>query len=220
MFRVTVTSTDPALIDSLRPVLGAAGYDVVVLTGAEQTDLDSAAAPDVLVLDLRNPGPPPRLPLMESWPEAPSLAVLTPRQIADLDPTLGLDDFITTPLDVAECLARVQQILWRHGRAAGRNVVTTGDLMLDSANYQVFESGRPLLLTYKEYELLRFLMTHADTAFTRETLLNRVWGYDFYGGSRTVDVHVRRLRSKLEDARYHYIETVRNVGYRFAPVLR
>jgi DNA-binding response OmpR family regulator len=72
--------------------------------------------------------------------------------------------------------------------------------------------GKP---TYKEYELLRFLATNPDTVFTRETLLNKVWGYDFYGGARTVDVHVRRLRSKIEDRSHSFIETVRNVGYRF-----
>ena len=75
-----------------------------------------------------------------------------------------------------------------------------------------------MTLTYKEYELLRFLATNPDTVFTREALLNKVWGYDFYGGARTVDVHIRRLRSKIEDAHHSFIETVRNVGYRFRAV--
>ena len=80
---------------------------------------------------------------------------------------------------------------------------------------KAFVGGRPMELTYKEYELLRFLATNRDKVFTREALLNRVWGYDFYGGARTVDVHIRRLRSKIEDGHHTFIETVRNVGYRF-----
>ena len=91
---------------------------------------------------------------------------------------------------------------------------------MDLTTYQIFEGGHPVTLTYKEYELLRFLMTHAGTVFSREQLLNRVWGYNYYGGSRTVDVHVRRLRSKLERGGQAYIETVRNVGYRFGQPLR
>jgi two-component system alkaline phosphatase synthesis response regulator PhoP len=94
-------------------------------------------------------------------------------------------------------------------------VLRCGDLTIDLANYMVFVAGRQVNLTYKEYELLRFLAANADTVFTRETLLNKVWGYDFYGGARTVDVHVRRLRSKIEDRHHSFIETVRNVGYRF-----
>ena len=86
---------------------------------------------------------------------------------------------------------------------------------MDLVNYTVHVAGRHVELTYKEYELLRFLATNRDRVFTRETLLNKVWGYDFYGGARTVDVHIRRLRSKIEDRHNVFIETVRNVGYRF-----
>ncbi|MEO6197835.1 MAG: winged helix-turn-helix domain-containing protein, partial [Dehalococcoidia bacterium] len=82
-------------------------------------------------------------------------------------------------------------------------------------NYTVQVAGRSVDLTYKEYELLRYLATNRERVFSRETLLSNVWGYDFYGGARTVDVHVRRLRSKIEDRHRTFIETVRNVGYRF-----
>jgi two-component system alkaline phosphatase synthesis response regulator PhoP len=86
---------------------------------------------------------------------------------------------------------------------------------MDLANYTVHVSGRPVELTYKEYELLRYLAQNQGRVVTRETLLSRVWGYDFYGGARTVDVHIRRLRSKIEDRHNTFVETVRNVGYRF-----
>jgi len=94
-------------------------------------------------------------------------------------------------------------------------VLKCGDLVMDLANYTVHVGGRHVELTYKEYELLRFLATNRDRVFTRETLLSKVWGYDFYGGERTVDVHIRRLRAKIEDRHAPFIETVRNVGYRF-----
>jgi DNA-binding response OmpR family regulator len=86
---------------------------------------------------------------------------------------------------------------------------------MDLANYTVHIAGRPVELTFKEYELLRFLAVNRDRVFSREALLNNVWGYDFYGGARTVDVHIRRLRSKIEEGHLTFIETVRNVGYRF-----
>src|SRR5438094_7963685 len=86
---------------------------------------------------------------------------------------------------------------------------------MDFANYTVHIAGRPVELTYKEYELLRFLATNRVRVFTRETLLSKVWGYDFYGGARTVDVHIRRRRANIEDRHAPFIETLRNVGYRF-----
>lgn len=220
MFRVTVVSPDASLCDGLAEPLRAAGYEVVLQSDAEEAEPDPAAAPDVLAVDLRHQPFPVRSPLADVWPSAALLAVVSPQQLARLDLTLGLEDFLVAPASPDEFLARVQQILWRHGRAAARHLLTAGDLVLDLANYQVFEAGRPITLTYKEYELLRFLMTHGGTVFTRETLLNRVWGYDFYGGARTVDVHIRRLRAKLDPARYDYLETVRNVGYRFTQPLR
>ena len=92
-----------------------------------------------------------------------------------------------------------------------------GDLVLNLETYQAAISGRPIDLTYMEYELLKFLASHPGKVFTRETLLSRVWGYEYYGGARTVDVHVRRLRAKLGSEHEQLIGTIRNVGYRFVP---
>ena len=144
-----------------------------------------------------------------------TIAILQRRQLADLDPELPLDDFVVYPAPPEELTARIRRALWcRHGPGSS-HVLRRGDLIIDQANYKVFVAGRPAQLTYKEYELLRFLALNQDIVCTRETLLNRVWGYDFYGGGRTVDVHIRRLRSKIEDRAHTFIETVRNVGYRF-----
>jgi DNA-binding response OmpR family regulator len=144
-----------------------------------------------------------------------SLAVLRSDQLANFDFTSGFDDFVIYPALTEEFVARIKRAIWLRSGVESDNVLRAGDLQVDLGNYKVFVAGRPVDLTYKEYELLRFLATNRDKVFTREALLNRVWGYDFYGGARTVDVHIRRLRSKIEDRSHSFIETVRNVGYRF-----
>jgi len=136
-------------------------------------------------------------------------------QIDAFDPIRDADDFARRTGPTEELVARVRRALWKKHRVDSRNVLKVGDLVMDVANYTVQVGGRTVELTYKEYGLLRFLATNRDRVYTRETLLNKVWGYDFYGGARTVDVHIRRLRSKIEDRHHTFIETVRNVGYRF-----
>ena len=220
MFRVTILTGDPELPAALQEPLHRAGLDLHTTMPAEGDDPDPAAAPDVLLLDWREGVPSSKPPHFEAWPDSLRIALLRGEALSALDPSHDLEDFITTPLREPELLARIQLILWRHGRALARNTLAAGDLIVDLSNYQVFESGHAVTLTFKEFELLRFLMGHAQQVFTREILLNRVWGYNYYGGSRTVDVHIRRIRSKLEASGQVYIETVRNVGYRFAMPLR
>ena len=220
MFRLTVSTVDDDFITPIQPALERAGLQVVRYFPAEGNEPDPAAAPDVLLLDWRHAVPAARPAEVLAWPEAMRLAALRPADTQLLGPTQELDDFVLAPVHDAELVARVQLVLWRHGRALTRNTLEAGDLVVDTSNYQVFEGGRSISLTFKEFELLRFLMTHNQQVFTRETLLNRVWGYNYYGGSRTVDVHIRRLRSKLESGGQRYVETVRNVGYRFALPLR
>ena len=148
--------------------------------------------------------------------ESAALAVLRSDQLDGFDVQMGFDDFIVYPALTEEVLARVRRAVWLKSGVESDNTLRAGDLLMDLSNYKVYIGGRHIDLTYKEYELLRFLATNRDKVFTREALLNRVWGYDFYGGARTVDVHIRRLRSKIEDGQHHtFIETVRNVGYRF-----
>jgi two-component system alkaline phosphatase synthesis response regulator PhoP len=124
----------------------------------------------------------------------------------------SVDDFAVKPWDIKELDLRIKRLLRRTSKAS--EVVGCGDLVIDLAGYQVFLGGRPVELTFKEYELLRFLVTNRDRVFTREALLNKVWGYDYFGGDRTVDVHIQRLRTKIESSENVCIETVRNIGYR------
>ena len=144
-----------------------------------------------------------------------SLALLRADDLAGLDFGAGFDDFIVFPVTSEELTARVRRAIWVKSGVESDNTLRAEDLHIDLSNYKVFVAGRPVDLTYKEYELLRFLAQNPDKVFTREALLNRVWGYEYYGGARTVDVHIRRLRSKIEDRTHTFIETVRNVGYRF-----
>lgn len=145
-----------------------------------------------------------------------TVALVNELDLPEYDFTLGFTDFILLPYRPAELYARVEHILWRDGKhPAEDEMIVCGDLRIDLSRYEVYLVNHPVELTFKEYELLRFLATNPEKVYSREALLNRVWGYDYYGGARTVDVHIRRLRSKIEDAEHSFIETVRNVGYRF-----
>ncbi|MCL6646434.1 MAG: response regulator transcription factor [Dehalococcoidia bacterium] len=142
------------------------------------------------------------------------IACLGPAELRVYETAATADDFVLLPALPEELAARVRLAVKRRAPDTS-NILRAGDLTLDLANYRVAVAGRPVELTFKEYELLRFLVQNPDKVLTREALLKRVWGYDYFGGSRTVDVHIRRLRSKLEDRGHTFIETIRNVGYRF-----
>jgi DNA-binding response OmpR family regulator len=149
----------------------------------------------------------------------PTIAIIGEEQISTYEPSQDIADFLVFPARAAELAARIRQLLRRRqAHLGGNNQLCCGDLVINLASREVFLAGRPVALTYKEYELLQFLLSNPDTVFTREALLSKVWGYDFYGGARTVDVHIRRVRSKIEDAHHSFIETVHNVGYRFRAV--
>jgi len=149
-------------------------------------------------------------------PLAPVLLVVAPHQLADMELREDLyDDFAVAPGTAEELRARLTHLFWRTGRGTRPELVEYGPLALNLETYQAAIDGRPLDLTYMEYELLKFLATHPGKVFTREMLLSRVWGYEYYGGARTVDVHVRRLRAKLGEEHAGLIQTVRSVGYRF-----
>jgi DNA-binding response OmpR family regulator len=152
-------------------------------------------------------------------PLSPLLLVIRTEQVGELLLRDDLfDDFCVLPARPDELTARLQHLFWRSGQSMRPDLIEYGPLMLNLETYQAAVSGRVLDLTYMEYELLRFLAGHPAKVFTRETLLSRVWGYEYYGGARTVDVHIRRLRAKLGEEHAHLIQTVRSVGYRFGQV--
>ena len=145
----------------------------------------------------------------------PAIALVPERFASGLDSSLGIDDFVLMPPRPGELLARARWVIGRRGTDAGSDIVRAGDLAINTVNFEVSLSGTRLSLRYKEYELLLMMASNPGKVFSRQALLHQIWGYDYLGGTRTVDVHVRRLRSKIEDSEHLFIETVRQVGYRF-----
>lgn len=149
-------------------------------------------------------------------PVEPVIFIVHQSQLSELNLRDDLfDDFMVGPIDPSELDVRLKHLLWRAGRGLVPEIIEYGPLLLNLETYQATISGRVMDLTYMEYELLKFLASRPGKVFSRETLLSRVWGYEYYGGARTVDVHVRRLRSKLGEQHESLIQTVRSVGYRF-----
>jgi DNA-binding response OmpR family regulator len=142
----------------------------------------------------------------------PVVLAISLDQLALIESASRISDFITTPVDPLELRLRVHRLTRDE---PGDDLVVFKDLELNTLNYQATLASKPLDLTFMEYELLRFLVQNPIRVWSREQLLSKVWGYDYYGGARTVDVHVRRLRSKLGEERSSWITTVRSVGYRF-----
>jgi len=179
----------------------------------------SEQSPDLVMLEIRgNRGPelaglPKKI---KSKKQLPVMALINRRVMERPDIDLeAIDDFIMEPGDAGELVLRIKRLLKKAGSAESDEVIRCGDLTIDLGKYEVFLRGQRIELTFKEYELLRFLASHPDRVYTRDSLLNQVWGYDYFGGDRTVDVHIRRLRSKIEGLGHTFIETVRNIGYRF-----
>jgi DNA-binding response OmpR family regulator len=145
--------------------------------------------------------------------KVPVLALLTMESLTRDDVFMNVDDFLIKPYDQRELVARAGRLTRKTTHQD--EMLHCGDLEVDLANCEVRVGGKIVELTFKEYELLKFLLSDRGRVYTREALLNKVWGYDYFGGDRTVDVHIRRLRSKIEQSEKVYIETVRNIGYRF-----
>jgi DNA-binding response OmpR family regulator len=180
----------------------------------------SGPSPDVVLIDARADLADARATcrvLQATGLAAPLLGIVTEAGLAALQADWGVDDFLLAGAGPAEVEARLRLATGKPSAASatGPAVISAGDLTVDPDTYAAKLKGRPLDLTYKEFELLRFLAQHPGRVFTREQLLREVWGYDYFGGTRTVDVHVRRLRAKLGSEYESMIGTVRQVGYKF-----
>ena len=203
------------------PALGLLSHQVRILP-AEPTALVDAPPADAVLLDARRDLAVARSlcrVLRATGMSVPLIAILTEGGLAGITAEWGVDEVLLESAGPAEVEARLRL-------AAGRLVdtqepedvqITSGEVTIDEATYSARVRGRLLDLTYKEFELLKFLAQHPGRVFTRAQLLQEVWGYDYFGGTRTVDVHVRRLRAKLGPEHDALIGTVRNVGYRFVP---
>nr|WP_211161206.1 response regulator transcription factor [Microcella alkalica] len=190
--RVRVIPAEPAAL------VGAPPADAIIVDG--RTDL--AAAKGLCKI------------LAATGAGSPLLLVLTEGGLTAVTAEWGVDDVILEGAGPAEVDARLRIAIGRQSREGASTTIRASGVVIDEASYSAKVHGRTLDLTFKEFELLRFLAAHPSRVFTREQLLSEVWGYDYFGGTRTVDVHVRRLRAKLGDME-SLIGTVRNVGYRF-----
>ena len=148
------------------------------------------------------------------YDQIPVLAVVEENAALQLDFSIGIHDFIVKPCSLRQMEARLRLAPWNTDRPENDQILKIGNLVISLERYEVRVNGSIIELTLKEYELLRHLVTHRVRVVTRSDLLDSIWGYDYYGGMRTVDVHIRRLRSKLEDMG-NSIATVRGVGYSF-----
>lgn len=145
----------------------------------------------------------------------PSLALFSTEVLTNYTQLIEADDFLVAPPDSAELTFRIRNLLWNSNGHSNLNHIQIGGLVINQEKYEVLLDHEKISLTFKEYELLRLMASSPGRVFTREGLLSQIWGYDYFGGTRTVDVHIRRLRSKIENSRHSFIETVWNVGYRF-----
>ncbi len=145
-----------------------------------------------------------------------SIIIIAPAMMQGISFSLAFDDFAVKQVDPREVLLRIRQLLWHQSRLDAGQMIKIEDLLMDLNSYEVSIQGKRVYLTYKEFELLKCLVLNRGKVFTREALLDKVWGYDNYAGTRTVDIHIQRLRSKLGGAYSDMIQTVRNVGYSFA----
>jgi DNA-binding response OmpR family regulator len=206
----------PQVDSDVLPALELLSHDVRTIP-AEPAHLISAPTSDAILVDARHDLASAKSLckiLTTTGLTVPLILVLTEGGLTAVSADWGTNDVVLESAGPAEVDARVRLAIGRMAQGESPAKIQTSGVVIDEASYSARVQGRPLDLTFKEFELLRFLATHPSRVFTREQLLSEVWGYDYFGGTRTVDVHVRRLRAKLGDLE-SLIGTVRNVGYRF-----
>jgi two-component system alkaline phosphatase synthesis response regulator PhoP len=221
---VLVIDDEEHILELIKYNLEKEGYRVVTCeTGEEGFKAMEKEIPDILILDLMLPGMD-GLEVCNKIRKEDKMAnlpvIMLTAKGEEIDKVVGLetgaDDYLTKPFSVRELIARIRAILRRSARSPKEpETIHIGDLTIDIAAFRVYKDGKEVELTSKEYELLKILALNRGKTLTRDYLLDKVWGYDYYGETRTVDVHVRHLRKKIEDddSNPRYIQTMRGIGY-------
>jgi DNA-binding response OmpR family regulator len=219
--RVLIVDDEPLIVEMLSMGLGYEGFDVsVARTGPEALDQAWSVKPHLVVLDIMLPG----MDGLEACRRLrdrgdAGIIMLTARgevedRIAGLDN--GADDYLAKPFTFGELMARVRAVLRRRGINL-QQVLRAGDVTLDRQTHRVTRSGREIALTPREFDLLELLMAHPRQVFSRDVILNRIWGYEYLGDTNVIDVNIRYLREKLEDTDRTLIRSVRSIGYSLEP---
>jgi two-component system alkaline phosphatase synthesis response regulator PhoP len=221
LFKILVISKDAKKGRKIAGELTAHNFACNHISPDETVDEAIAdRAPDLVILALENPAS--ASPIIDvikgqrrEWPLPLIALVPTDALNRSRDLLFLVNDFATEPYESEEIVFRVEKALKQTYAVDSKDLIRNGALVIDLARREVTLEGKTLSLTFTEYELLVFLAANSGRVFTREALLNKIWGYDYYGGDRTVDVHIRRLREKIEWGKHSFIETVRGTGYRF-----
>jgi len=224
--KILVVDDEPLITESLEYSLKQEGFQVLVAhEGRQALDIAREETPNLIVLDIMLPG-------MDGWEicrrlrqESTVPIIMLTARGQEIDRVLGLelgaDDYLPKPFSFRELLARIRAVFRRmdfEGAPTQTTQTQIGNVRLDTAAHKVYKGDQALTLTQKEYDLLRTLMAHAGQVVSRAELLDQVWGVDWLGDTRTLDVHIRWVREKIEEdpSQPRYIQTVRGVGYRFA----
>ena len=222
MYRVLFLSDDWTNKKPLKSELLTGGFALAPVTTAEffREQFTPPEKCDVVIVDLERCGAEAgkvchAIKRERTLKDLPLILLMTEDQLGRIDFGWGVEDYLTLPVSAKRLAERLNFLVWKLHKVSPKNGFSQGGLVIDFERYEVHVHGEPIDLTYKEFELLKFLVLHPGKPLTREVLLDKVWGYDYYGGTRTVDVHVRRLRAKIETHGATYVETVRNVGYKF-----
>ncbi|OOM11164.1 response regulator transcription factor [Clostridium saccharobutylicum] len=219
--KVLIVDDDENISEVINMYLKSSGYDTkVALNGKEAQDMYLDYNPDLVLLDVMIPyiDGIDVLKWMRKQGETPIIMITAKGDTFDkvLALELGADDYIVKPFEPKELLARVKAVLRRYSTDTAKSeVIKLSDLLIDSMSYKVTYNGEDIKMPPKEFELLYYLASNKNKVFTREQLLCEVWGYDYPGDSRTVDVHIKRLREKLSSGETWEIQTVWGVGYKF-----
>ncbi len=222
---VLVVEDEESFVDALTVGLEREGFRVrVARDGAEALDLFDVVRPDVVLLDVMLP----RVSGLDVCRQIRNRSsvpiIMVSAKTSELDTVVGLevgaDDYVPKPFRLRELIARIRAALRRapgEGPEPAPTVLEVGDVRLDPERHEAWVRGAPVSLPLKEFELLALLLEHAGRVLTRETLIDRIWGYDYVGDTKTLDVHVKRLRAKVEDdpAAPTRITTIRGLGYKF-----
>ena len=221
MFKILLISKDDKKGRKISGELSAHNFVCNHIPPDETVDEAIAdRAPDLVILALENPTSASSIidTIRDLGRERPiPILALMPKDTLQKTKEIPfmVQDFAIEPCEIEEIVLRVEKALKDTYAVESKDLIRIGNLVIDLARREVSLDGKPLSLTFTEYELLIFLAANSGRVFTREALLNKIWGYDYYGGDRTVDVHIRRLRAKIEWGKHPFIETVRGTGYRF-----